>query len=61
LRRVGVRRTKGEVGMRGKLRLLGTFVLLVVIIAALMAIPSIWAQKGKAARPPEPSPIVARF
>ncbi|MGZ5468966.1 MAG: hypothetical protein ACXW2H_07485 [Candidatus Aminicenantales bacterium] len=56
-----MRRTKVEVGMRGKLRLLGTFVLLVVIIAALMAIPSIWAQKGKAARPPEPSPIVARF
>lgn len=31
------------VGQRGKLRLLGIFFILVVIIAALMAIPAIWA------------------
>jgi len=29
--------------MRAKLKLLGTFALLVVIVAALLAIPSIWA------------------
>jgi hypothetical protein len=31
------------VGSRGKLKLLGTFLLLLVLIAALMAIPAIWA------------------
>ncbi len=47
--------------MRGKLKLLGTFLLLVVITAALLAIPSIWAQKGKAERPPDPPRVGARF
>jgi len=29
-------------GSRGKLKLVGTFLLLLVLVAALMAIPAIW-------------------